>query len=57
MATRREPAWRVAELRVGEALCELLLDGYLILNDVKYRYGNIDHAVIRPDGTIFLVET
>ena len=53
----KEPAWKMAENRVGEALLELLLDGYVILNDIKYRYGNIDHVVIRPDGTFILIET
>lgn len=47
----------MAENRVGEVLLDLLLDGYVILNDIKYRYGNIDHVVVRPDGTIFLIET
>lgn len=53
----KDPAWKRAENRVGEALLELLPDGYLILNDIKYRYGNIDHVVVRPDGTVFLLET
>jgi len=38
-------------------LADLLFDGYLVLSDVKFRYGNIDHVVFRPDGTIFLIET
>ena len=57
MSPGKEPAWKIAENRVGEGLLELLPDGCLILNDIKYRYGNIDHVVIRPDGTIFLCET
>jgi len=57
MATGDEPAWKAAEKRVGETLLKLLPDGYLILNDIKFKYGNIDHMVIRPDGTIFLCET
>ncbi len=57
MATVREPAWKRAENRVSEMLLGLLPDGYLVLNDIKYRYGNIDHVVIRPDGVIFLIET
>ncbi|MDD4871348.1 MAG: nuclease-related domain-containing protein [Kiritimatiellae bacterium] len=57
MATGKDPAWKIAEKRVGEKLLDLLVDGYLILNDIKYRYGNMDHVVIRPDGTIFLCET
>jgi hypothetical protein len=57
MAPERVPCWKLAEKRVSEELSKLLVDGYLILNDVKYRYGNIDHVAIRPDGTIFLIET
>lgn len=57
MAHDRKSAWKEAEARVGETLLELLNDGYLILNDIKYRYGNIDHVVVRPDGAIFLCET
>ena len=36
-----------AEREVGELLTKLLLDGYLVLNDIKFKYGNIDHIVIR----------
>ncbi len=57
MATEKEPAWKSAERRVGEVLAGLLLEGYLILNDIKFKYGNIDHLVIRPDGVLFLMET
>lgn len=46
-----------AEREVGELLTKLLVDGYLVLNDVPFRYGNLDHIVIRPDRTIFLIET
>lgn len=27
------------------------------MNDVKFKYGNIDHLVFRDDGRIFLIET
>jgi len=57
MRIRRKAAWKVAEECVSGKLLDLLLDGYVILNDIKYRYGNIDHVAIRPDGTIFLIET
>lgn len=46
-----------AEREVGELLTKLLLDGYLVLNDIKFKYGNIDHIVIRTDKTLFLIET
>ncbi|OGV70469.1 MAG: hypothetical protein A2283_19180 [Lentisphaerae bacterium RIFOXYA12_FULL_48_11] len=57
MVIPKEPVWKAAERRVGEALAGLLLDGYLIFNDIKFRYGNIDHVVVRPDGTFVLTET
>ena len=38
-------------------LTPILAGPDLILNDIKFKYGNIDHAVIRLGGTIFLVET
>ena len=46
-----------AEREVSELLTKLLVDGYLVLNDIKFKYGNIDHLVIRDDGRIFLIET
>jgi len=46
-----------AEREVSELLTKLLLNGYLVLNDIKFKYGNIDHLVIRDDGRIFLIET
>jgi hypothetical protein len=52
-----EHGWATAEREVGELLTQLLLDGCLVLNDVPFRYGNLDHVVIRPDRTIFLIET
>jgi len=57
MRIRKKAAWKLAEDRVSGKLLELLLDGYVILNDIKYRYGNIDHVAIRPDGVLFLIET
>lgn len=46
-----------AEHEVGELLTKLLLDGCLVLNDVPFPYGNLDHVVVRPDKTVFLIET
>ena len=46
-----------AEREIGELLTKLLFDGYLVLNDIKFKYGNLDHIVIRPDKTVFLIET
>ena len=60
-----------AEREVGELLTQLLLDGCLVLNDVPFPYGKLDHIVIRlrprpphgyagqvwPDKTVFLIET
>jgi len=46
-----------AEEAVGRMLTSLLVDGYLVLNNVPFPYGNLDHLVIRPDGVVFLLET
>lgn len=51
-----EPEWSAAEKRVGKLLTSLLADGYLVLLDVKFKYGNLDAVVIRPDRTVFLIE-
>lgn len=53
----KDPGWAAAEKEVGRMLTQLLLDGCLILNDVQFPYGNLDHLVIRPDGSVFLIET
>jgi len=52
-----ERGWRRAEQKVGRLLAKLLLDGCLVLNDVPFCYGNLDHVVIRADRSIFLIET
>jgi hypothetical protein len=57
MRIKKKAAWKVAEDRVKVKLLGLMPAGYVIMNDIKYRYGNIDHVAIRPDGTIFLIET
>jgi hypothetical protein len=49
--------WAAAEKEVSRLLSSLLLDGCLVLNDVPFPYGNLDHVVIRPDGAVFLIET
>jgi len=49
--------WVVAEQEICRLLTPLLSDGCLILNNVPYPYGNLDHVVVRPDGIIFLIET
>jgi hypothetical protein len=53
----RLPRWEVAENKVSRLLTSLLRDGCLIFNDVPFPYGNLDHLVIRPKGTTFLIET
>ncbi len=49
--------WLAAEKRVARLLARLIADGCLVLNDVPFPYGNLDHLVIRPDGTVFELET
>jgi len=46
-----------AEARVRQALEELPMDRFIVMNDVHIRYGNIDHLVIRDDGAVFIIET
>ncbi len=46
-----------AEQEIRELLATLVEDGCLVLNDVPFPYGNLDHIVVRPDKTIFLIET
>jgi len=53
----RQPRWAEAEEEVSRLLAELLLDGYLVLNNIPFPYGNLDHLVIKPNGTIVLCET
>jgi hypothetical protein len=52
-----EPAWSKAEKEVAALLEQLTSDGYLVFNNIRFKYGNIDHFIIRPDGVAFLVET
>lgn len=46
----------VAEEKVGKLL-EDIEDEYLVLHDVNCAYGNIDHLVVSPKGSLFMVET
>lgn len=46
-----------AERKVQCILEQLPMDHFIVMNDIKFRYGNIDHLVIRDDGAIFLIET
>jgi len=46
-----------AERKVRWMLEELPMDHFIVMNDIKFKYGNIDHLVIRDDGMIFLIET
>ena len=45
-----------AERKVFRILRELG-ENFAVLNDMDARYGNIDHVVIRKNGTVFLIET
>jgi len=56
MENKKTPEWAKAEQEMARLLTDLVHDGYIVLNDVKFKYGNIDHLVIRKDKTIFLVE-
>jgi hypothetical protein len=57
MGEEKTPAWVLTERHVAGLLAELSDEGYLVLNNIGFKYGNIDHLVIRPDGVIFLLET
>jgi hypothetical protein len=60
-----------AEREVRDLLATLVKDGCLVMNDVPFPYGNLDHVVVRlrqgyagqdagqvrPDRTVFLIET
>ena len=51
------PRWIQAERKVQRILAELPMEHFIVANDIKFRYGNIDHLVLRDDGTIFVIET
>lgn len=46
-----------AERKVRRLLEQLPMDRFIVMNDVRIKYGNIDHLVIRDDGAIFIIET
>jgi len=48
---------KAAELCVRAILNELPKGTFRVFNDVKTRYGNIDHLVVSREGGVFLVET
>ena len=52
-----ETRWEMAEREVSRLLIPLLLEGCIVLNDVPFPYGNLDHLVFSPDNTIYLIET
>jgi len=46
-----------AERKVRRALEELPMDRFIVMNDVRIKYGNIDHLVIRDDGKAYIIDT
>ena len=48
---------RIAERTVQKMLEELPMDHFIVMNDIRFKYGNIDHLVIRDDGALFMIET
>ena len=42
---------------VRQELNQLSMNRFLVAHDIKFKYGNIDHLVIRDDGTVFMIET
>jgi len=46
-----------AERKVQRILERLPMNHFTVLDDIKFKYGNIDHLVIRDDGAIFMIET
>lgn len=54
---RRETRWQTAEKQVASQLTELLVDGYIVANNVPFPYGNLDHLAVSPEGAVFLMET
>ncbi len=42
---------------VRSELNKLPMDRFIVAHDIKFKYGNIDHLVIRDDGRVFLIET
>jgi len=42
---------------VRSELNKLPMDRFVVAHDIKFKYGNIDHLVIRDDGRVFMIET
>lgn len=54
----RHNSWGAqAERKVQQILEQLPMDHFIVMNDVRFRYGNIDHLVIRNDGIVFMIDT
>lgn len=46
-----------AERMVRRELDKLPMNRFMVAHDIRFKYGNIDHLVIRDDGRVFLIET
>jgi hypothetical protein len=56
----RERSWAEGaegERATAEALRPLEADGWKVVHDEQTAYGNLDHVVEAPGGTVFLLET
>ena len=56
----RERSWAdgaEGERATAEALRPLEADGWKVVHDVQTAYGNLDHVVEAPGGTVFVLET
>ena len=43
---------------VRSELNKLPMDRFIVAHDIKFKYGNIDHLIVRvDDGQIFLIES
>lgn len=42
---------------VRSELNKLPMDRFIVAHDIKFKYGNIDHLVVRDDGRVFIIET
>ena len=51
------PGGAQAERKVRGELNKLPMDRFIVAHDIRFKYGNIDHLVIRDDGRVFLIET
>lgn len=46
-----------AERKVQRILERLPMNHFTVLDDIKFKYGNIDHLVIRDNRAVFMIET